>query len=172
VVVLDSPSLRFDIRRLCNTLQNTGLETPILLLIPEEAKIDRSTGARAHLRYPFSAKKLASRIVRLLPAPDDDILRLGDIVLNIKRRYVVRGKRESHLTPRQALLLEIFLRHPGEVLSRAFLMKQVWDTDYLDDTRTLDVHIHWVRKAIEDDYRSPVYLRTMRGIGYRLEIPK
>jgi DNA-binding response OmpR family regulator len=76
------------------------------------------------------------------------------------------------LTPKQAVLLEVFLRHPGEILTRAFLMKQVWDTEYMGDTRTLDVHIHWVRKAIEVDYKSPVYLRTVRRIGYRFEVPR
>jgi DNA-binding response OmpR family regulator len=172
VIVLDSPSLRFSCSRFCDALQNAALEIPVLMLMPEGEKIDRSVGARAYLRYPFSAKKLINRIGRLLPAPEDDLLRVGDVVLNLKQRCVVRGVRESHLTPKQAHLLEIFLRHPGEVLTRAFLMKQVWDTDYLGDTRTLDVHIHWVRKAIEDDHRSPVYLRTVRRVGYRFEMPE
>lgn len=172
VIVLDSPSLRFSSRRFCQALQDAGLEIPVLVLLPEEEKIDRSMGARTHLRYPLSTRKLVSRIARLLPTPDDDVLRVGEIVLNVKQRCVVQGNRESHLTPRQAHLLEILMRHPGEVLSRAFLMKQVWDTDYLDDTRTLDVHIHWVRKAIENDHRSPVYLHTVRKVGYRLQVPE
>jgi DNA-binding response OmpR family regulator len=172
VIVLDSPSLRFSHRRLCSTLREINLEIPILLLLPQEAKIDRSVGARAHLRYPFSAKKLANRVTRLLPTPDDDVLRVGDVALNTRQRCVVRGDRESSLTPRQAALLEIFLQHPGKTLTRAYLMKQVWDTEYMGDTRTLDVHIHWVRKAIEDDYKSPVYLRTIRRVGYRFGVPK
>lgn len=172
VIVFDSPSLRFSSRRFCNTLRDANLEIPVLMLLPEGEKIDRSLGARAYLRYPCSAKKVLNRIVGLLPAPDDEVLRVGDIVLNFKQRYVVQGKRESHLTPKQAHLLEILMRHPGEVLTRALLMKQVWDTDYLDDTRTLDVHIHWVRKAIEDNPKSPVYLRTIRRVGYRFEVPE
>jgi len=172
VIVLDSPSLRFSCRRFCDALRNADLETPVLMLLPEGAKIDRSIGARAHLRYPFSAKKLTNRIARLLPAPDGDLLRVGDVTLNIEQRCVVRGDRESHLTPKQACLLEVFLRHPGEILTRSYLMKQVWNTDYMGDTRTLDVHIHWVRKAIEEDHKSPVYLRTIRRVGYRFEVPK
>jgi DNA-binding response OmpR family regulator len=172
VIVLDSPSLRFSCRRFCDALRDASLETPVLMLLPAGAEIDRSVGARAHLRYPFSAKKLTNRIVRLLPAPDGDLLRVGDVTLNVKQRYVVRGDRESHLTPKQARLIEIFLRHPGEVLTRAYLMKQVWNTDYMGDTRTLDVHIHWVRKAIEEDHKLPVYLRTIRRVGYRFEIPE
>jgi DNA-binding response OmpR family regulator len=167
VIVLDAPSLRFDSRRFCKALQDINVEVPVLMLLPEGAKIDRSDGARAHLRHPFSAKKLANRITRLLPVPDDKVLQVGDIVLNLKQRCVVCGKRESNLTPKQAALLEIFMRHPGEVLTRGFLMKQVWNTDYVGDTRTLEVHIHWLRKAIEEDAGSPALLRTVRRVGYR-----
>ena len=170
VIVLDSPSLRFSSRRFCEALQDAAFEIPVLMLLQEGDKIDRSVGARAHLRYPFSTRKLLNRIARLLPTPDDDVLQVGEILLNIKQCCVIRGDHESHLTPKQVRLLEVLLRHPGEVLSRAFLMKQVWDTDYLDDTRTLDVHIHWVRKAIGDDHKSPVCLRTIRGAGYCLQV--
>ena len=171
VIVMDSPSLRFSCRRFCTALRDGNLDIPILMLLPEGAKIDRSVGARAHLRYPFSARKLSNRVVRLLPAPGDDLLRVGDVILHTEQRCVIHRGRESHLTPKQARLLEIFMRHPGEILTRVFLMKQVWNTDYMGDTRTLDVHIHWVRKAIEDDYKSPVYLRTIRQVGYRFKAP-
>lgn len=172
VVVLDDPSLRFSCRRFCDALRDFDFEVSVLMLLPEGEKIDRSVGARAYLRHPFSAKKLINRIARLLPGPEDAVLRVGDVTLNVKQRCVVQGDRESHLTPKQARLLEILMRHPGEILTRALLMKQVWETDYLGDTRTLDVHIHWVRKAIEEDPRSPVYLRTIRQVGYRFEVPE
>ena len=173
VVVLDSPSLRFDCRRFCSTLREANFEGAVLMLLPQGEKIDRSAGARAYLRYPISAKKLINRIARLLPAPEDEVLRAGNgITFNIKQRCVVQGDHESHLTPRQAHLLEIFMQHSGEILTRAFLMKQIWETDYLGDTRTLDVHVHWVRKAIEEDPRSPVCLRTIRRVGYRFEVPE
>lgn len=172
VIVLDSPSLRFSSHRFCAALQDANLEIPVLMLLPKEKEIDRSVGARAHLHYPCSARKLINRITRLLSTSDDEVLQVGDIVLNTKQMYVVRGKREIHLTPKQAQLLEIFMHHPGEILTRAFLMKQVWDTDFLDDTRTLDVHVHWVRKAIEDDPKSPICLRTVRRKGYRFEVPE
>jgi DNA-binding response OmpR family regulator len=64
------------------------------------------------------------------------------------------------------------MQQPGEVLTRKYLMQQVWDTSYLGDTRTLDVHIRWLREAIEDDPTDPVYLRTVRRQGYRFENPK
>lgn len=172
VIVLDVPSLRFSSRRFCQALRDAGLTIPVLVLLKEGAKIDRSDGARGHLRYPVSAKKLANRVTRLMPVPNDEVLQAGEVCLNLKQRCVTCCSRESNLTPKQASLLEVFIRHSGEVLTRGFLMKQVWDTDYLGDTRTLEVHIHWLRKAIEENSRSPVYLRTVRRVGYRFDVPK
>jgi DNA-binding response OmpR family regulator len=171
VVVVDSPSLRFSARRLCQALREAAPDTSVLLLLPEGAEIDRSVGARAHLRYPFSAKKLVSRITRLLPIPDDEVLRVGELCLNLKRRSVICNGRESHLTPKQVRLLEVLMHHPGKVLTRAFLMRQVWDTDYVDDTRTLEVHVHWLRKALGKDADAPACLHTVRRVGYRLDVP-
>lgn len=170
VVVLDAPSLRFSRRRFCETLENNGVDVPVLLLY-EGSKAPKGIGARAYLRHPFSSQKLINRISWLLPAPDSEVLTAGEVVFDVKRCSVTRGERESHLTPKQARLLELFLRHPGEVLSRKFIMRQVWETDFVDDTRTLDVHIHWVRDAIEEDTGSPKYLHTVRGVGYRFHVP-
>jgi DNA-binding response OmpR family regulator len=66
-------------------------------------------------------------------------------------------------------LLSVFLKRPGEVLEREALFKQVWNTQYTEDTRTLDVHISWLRSALEENPRKPKYLKTMRGVGYRLD---
>jgi DNA-binding response OmpR family regulator len=168
VVVLDSPSLRFSCQRFCDALHDSAIKIPVLMLLSENEKIDRSVGAAAYMRYPVSAKKLTNRISKLLSA----VLQIGDVIFNVEQRCVIYGKHKRHLTPKQARLLEIFMRHPGEILTRVFLMKQVWDTDYMGDTRTLDVHVHWVRTAIEEDPRSPVYLRTVRRVGYRFESPE
>jgi DNA-binding response OmpR family regulator len=170
VIVLDSPSLRVSRRRFCETLDTDGVNIPVLLLYAE-GQAPEHTGARAYLRYPFSPQKLINRISWLLPAPDSEVLQQGVLTFHVKRRSVTRGDRECHLTPKQAQLLELFMRHPGEVLTREFLMKRVWNTDFTDDTRTLDVHIHWVREAIEEDTGSPRYLHTVRGVGYRFLVP-
>lgn len=170
VIVLDAPSLRFSRRRFCSTLEDEGIDSPVLLL-HKEKPAPSQVSARAYLCYPFSAQKLINRVSWLLPAPDGEILKRGPLTLNIKRRSIVKGDREHHLTPKQAHLLELFMRHPGEVLTREFLMKRVWHTDFIDDTRTLDVHIHWVREAIEEDTGNPDYLHTIRGVGYRFSVP-
>jgi DNA-binding response OmpR family regulator len=170
VIVLDAPSIRFSRSRFCCTLEDEGIDSPVLLL-HEEKPPPTQVSARAYLRYPFSAQKLINRISWLLPAPDGETLRRGPLKLNVKRRSITKGDREHHLTPKQAHLLELFMRHPGEVLTREFLMKRVWNTDFVDDTRTLDVHIHWVREAIEEDTGNPDYLHTVRGVGYRFSLP-
>jgi len=169
VIILDTKSIRFSSRRFCESLEKEDFQVPVLLLIDNEEEIEQDITTQSYLQYPFSEKKLRNRVKRLLPTADEEILQQGELILNTKRRHVIRGGQENHLTPKQAQLLETFMRHPGEVLTRAFLMKQVWETDYLGDTRTLDVHIHWLRKAIEKNPKSPKYIRTVRRVGYRFD---
>jgi len=96
----------------------------------------------------------------------------GDLTLDLAGRNVVKNGIPTHLTFKECALLEILIRNNGEVLTRKQLMKHVWDTDYLGDTRTLDVHIRWLRKKIEDDPSQPILIRTVRGVGYRFEVAK
>jgi DNA-binding response OmpR family regulator len=77
--------------------------------------------------------------------------------------------KEERLTPRLIQLLKTLMEHPGEVIEREKLFSEVWRTEYTGDTRTLDVHISWLRQAIEEDPRNPRYLKTIRGVGYRLD---
>ncbi len=90
--------------------------------------------------------------------------------MNRARRLLVVDGQETELTPKQALLIEMFFTNPGVTLDRRTLMEKVWQTDYLGDTRTLDVHVRWVRQMLEDDPSKPQYLQTVRGVGYRLEV--
>jgi DNA-binding response OmpR family regulator len=86
-----------------------------------------------------------------------------------QRRVRCMGK-QSKLTPRLVGLLKILMEHRGEVIEREKLFSQVWETEYTVDTRTLDVHISWLREAIEVDPRRPRFLKTIRGVGYRLDV--
>lgn len=100
----------------------------------------------------------------------DDCLTCADLVLNLSTREVIKGDEvPQHLTPKECRLLETFIRNCGDVLSRAFLMREVWDTEYDGDTRTLEVHVSWLRGKIEDDSSRPRYLHTVRGVGYWFE---
>lgn len=99
-------------------------------------------------------------------------LRAGDLTLDLDERCVIKNGLAKHLTFKECALLKTLMKNGGKVLTRKRLMKEVWDTDYLGDTRTLDVHIRWIRKKIEDNPGEPVLLRTVRGVGYRFEIPE
>jgi DNA-binding response OmpR family regulator len=90
----------------------------------------------------------------------------GPITLDHENRILYRGDIEHRLTPKESFLLLTFLRHRGQVLTRQYLMKEVWETDYIADTRTLEVHVHWLRAKIENDRRRPDLLHTVRGVGY------
>lgn len=90
----------------------------------------------------------------------------GPLALDPDERVLYNGDTEHRLTPKECRLLLTFLQHRGEVLTRQFLMKEVWETDYIADTRTLEVHVHWLRNKIEFTGRSPTFLHTVRGIGY------
>lgn len=99
-------------------------------------------------------------------------LQAGGISLDLENRSLTKGKVTVRLTPKECALLQTFMNNGGAVLTRKFLMKKVWDTDWTEDTRTLDVHVRWLREKIEDNPSKPVYLRTLRGVGYRFEVPE
>jgi DNA-binding response OmpR family regulator len=122
------------------------------------------------LTLPFTVRKLINRISPFLPSDGDHILHVGAIRLDLEHKRVRCQGREAKLTPRLAILLRILMQHPGDVLGRAQLFSQVWNTEYTEDTRTLDVHISWLRQALEEDPRKPQYIKTIRGVGYRLDV--
>ena len=170
LAVVNSTSLHTDGLRLCLDLKGATAEMPVIIIVRAGSDPEKITCADLVLVRPFTGRKLLNRIARMLPDSVGDVLRVGDFTLNPESRSLRVGKTEYHLTPMKAHLLEVFMRHPGEVLSREFLMKQVWQTDYLGDTRTVEVHIRWLREIIEADANHPVYLQTIRGVGYRLNI--
>jgi DNA-binding response OmpR family regulator len=117
---------------------------------------------------PVTARKLVYRIRKFFQG-DAGILSQGDVTLDLRERKVVCGCGEHRLTPRLCALLAFLMRNPGRDLSRKEIMQAVWDTDYMGDTRTLDVHIHWLRQAVEPNPRNPLHILTVRGLGYRFE---
>lgn len=173
LIILDATSPRLDGGRTCQALRQKVGEVPIIL-IHGEGNDSGLAEADFHLTAPFTFRKLANRIKRVVQSSEQsgETLQVGGLILNLDRRSVTRSKKKLQLTPKQFELLKTFMRNPGKVLSRKFLMKNVWDTDYLGDTRTLDVHVRWIREKIEEDPSSPVYLCTVRGVGYRFEVPE
>jgi DNA-binding response OmpR family regulator len=169
LAVIDPGSLRINGARLSHMLRRADGSVPIIWVLDEGRLVSKDGIADLSLERPFTKRKLINRVRKLLPATETESLAARDFVFDVEARVVKKGDRKQRLTPKQAMLLEELMRHAPDVLSRRFLMKTVWNTDYLGDTRTLDVHIRWVREAIEDDPSSPEYILTVRGVGYRFE---
>lgn len=94
------------------------------------------------------------------------VLRLGDLVLDRERREVVVNGKARHLTPKECQLLATFMQHPGEVLTRKYLMREVWETDFCEDTRTIEVHVSWLRRKLNDGASCAHRIQAVRGVGY------
>ena len=118
--------------------------------------------------HPIIARHILQRMPAAKQKRSAHILIASPLKLDIVSRHLWIGEQEHHLTPKQSLLLEMFMRRPNETITRRELMERVWDTAYLGDTRTLDVHIRWLREKIEETPGSPKLLITVRGSGYCL----
>lgn len=174
LVVFNAASMRTNGIRSCRRIKRALGEAPVIHLRSSGEPEDVEAEADVYLEHPFTPRKLFNRIRMLLPADDitEEVVRYGDIkFFPAKPSVDVSGKGEQRLTPKLAQLMQEFLRHPNEVVTRVHLMQNVWKTDYVGDTRTLDVHIRWVREVIEADPAKPKLLQTVRGKGYILIAP-
>jgi DNA-binding response OmpR family regulator len=176
LVIIDVPSLRVSAEKLAISIKRLT-EVPVLFIGSEvqtenEIKETELEIADGFVPRPIQLRRLLSRVEKLMPEGQTVELRCGDLVFHPSDGILRKKSDEQYLNPKLSKLLSLFLQHQGEILTRKFLMQQVWDTSYMGDTRTLDVHIRWLREAIEDDATDPIYLRTVRGQGYRLDNPK
>lgn len=162
---------------ICRLLRYQNNIIPILILSAKASETDRvlglEVGADDYLVKPFSMRELVARCRALIrrqgfttqtAAP---MRRFRDITLNTQEcRVLVRGD-EINLSPKEFRLLELFMSYPKRVWSREQLIEQIWGPDFLGDTKTVDVHIRWLREKLELDPSQPEYLITVRGFGYR-----
>jgi DNA-binding response OmpR family regulator len=159
--------------RTCRQLRRRLPDIGIIHVREKGADKRQIEDADVYLELPFTHRKILNRIKQLLPADEatEEIVRYGQITLYRNKRSVdVGGRGEVKLTPKLAALLEEFMRHPHQVVTRRQLMQNVWETDYIGDTRTLDVHIRWMREILEADPGKPQLLQTVRGKGYILAV--
>ncbi len=172
LIIINAASMRTSGKRICQSIRAHSRNSHIVLVTdPLNAdSIEKEDLADVVLSLPFTLQKLMNRIRPLLPAEQKDLLIVGLLQLDPIQRWVRIGSRQTSLTPRLVTLLKILMVHPGEVIEREYLFRTVWDTAYTEDTRTLDVHVSWLRRAIEDDPRNPQYIKTIRGVGYRLNM--
>jgi DNA-binding response OmpR family regulator len=158
----------------CRAISQACPYRPLILLVDEDASISAESQKLTCgnvLQLPFTPRKVINRVVKLLNHREGSVLKVGELTLNLQTRCVHHGESTHRLTPKQTELLQVFMEHAGQTLTRKFLMATVWNTDYMGDTRTLDVHVRWLREKIEENPSAPRYLRTVRGIGYRLGPP-
>lgn len=171
-VIVDAASMRTTGTRICASLQKVLEETPIFLILAANKDKVEDNCAHEVLYLPFTLQKLLNRIRPYMATSNNKKLVCGPIQLDLKERWVMCGNKKTRLTPRLFLLMESLMKNPDEVHLREDLFRKIWETDYLGDTRSLDVHISWLRKAVENDPRHPEFIKTERGIGYRLEVEK
>ncbi|QKD82604.1 response regulator transcription factor [Thermoleptolyngbya sichuanensis A183] len=163
---------------LCRLIRHNGSTVPILILSAKGSETDRvvglEVGADDYLTKPFGMRELIARCRALLrryrqaqPQIGDANLRFQDITLFPQEcRVTVRGE-AINLSPKEFRILELFMTHPRRVWSREQLIEKVWGPDFMGDSKTVDVHIRWLREKLELDPSHPEYLNTVRGFGYR-----
>lgn len=169
LVVINAASLRSTGLRIVQSIREHDPKLPIVLII-DEKKVVEKEAADSVLNLPFTIQKLVNRIKPLLPSDGKNVLHVGPIRLDVEHRRVRCLGKNTKITPRLVTVLNILMDKHGEVVEREALFKKAWETNYTGDTRTLDVHISWLRQAIEMDPDNPKFLKTIRGVGYRLDI--
>lgn len=155
--------------------------TPILMLTAKDEEVDKivglEIGADDYMTKPFSMRELLARIRAMLrraemikPKPvEEAVLRISDLEVDLARHQATLSGTKLDLTPKEFDLLVFLARNRGLVFSREQLLERVWGYDYAGDTRTVDVHIRWLREKIEVNPAKPKRLVTIRGVGYKLE---
>ena len=156
-------------------------DVPVIILTARGAELDRvrglELGADDYVTKPFSLLELIARIGAVLRrtgagrrAEDPDVLQFGDVEINLRRHQGTKAGRALELSDRAYLILQVFWRHRGEVVSREQLLHEAWGYSRELNTRTVDNHVVKIRQQIEDDPNQPCYLVTVHGIGYKLAV--
>jgi DNA-binding response OmpR family regulator len=186
LIVLDLMLPGIDGIEVCRVLRQE-MNVPILMLTARDEEVDKvvglEVGADDYMTKPFSMRELMARVKALLrrerlireelsaeaQVVDEQTRTFGDLTVDMARREVKRAGEILQLKPREYELLVFLARHRGIVLSRDLILERVWGWDYDGGSRTVDVHVHWLREKIEPDPKNPTRIVTVRGVGYRFE---
>jgi len=175
LIILDLNLPDIDGIKACQSIRRE-YDTPIIMLTARDGISDRvlglECGADDYLVKPFNAMELSARIKAVLKRVERSLVRsryeCRDVAIEFKSRRVLLNGRDVPLTKTEYDLLELFVAHPGEVLSRDFIRNQIWrDSQLYSQSRTVDVHIQRLRKKLEQDPNDPQYIVTVAGVGYR-----
>jgi len=182
LVILDIMLPKLDGLEVCRLLRRES-SVPILMLTAKAEEVDRvvglELGADDYVTKPFSMRELRARVKALLrrsrlmpegaPAAAAELLRAGNLEVNLVSHTVSLGGLVLELKPREFELLALLVANKGRAFTRDQILERLWGHDYVGDTRTVDVHIRWLREKIEPDPSSPKRIITIRGVGYRFE---
>jgi DNA-binding response OmpR family regulator len=156
---------------------------PIVMLTAKDSELDKvvglELGADDYVTKPFSLRELSARIRALFRRYEQAsnaetppaTVEIGDVVVDLGGHRLLRDGKVLPVKPKAFELLAFLLRHPGQVFTRDQLLERVWGYDYAGETRTVDVHIHWLRGQLEDDPAAPRFIHTVRGVGYVFRRP-
>lgn len=165
----------------CRHLRRTS-SVPIVMLTAKDGEIDKvvglEIGADDYVTKPFSSRELVARMRAVLrrgagnaeASAESGVLQTGPLRMDVDRHVVTVDGDELHLPLKEFELLELLLRNAGRVLTRTQLIDRIWGSDYVGDTKTLDVHVKRIRSKIENDPANPRLLVTVRGLGYKLQV--
>jgi len=162
----------------CRRIRQTS-NVPVIMVTAKDDEVDKvvglELGADDYITKPYSPRELVARIRAVLrrgvePDLAPATLEVGPVRMDVERHIVTVGSQEVRLPLKEFELLEMFLRNPGRVLTRGQLIDRVWGSDYVGDTKTLDVHVKRLRAKLEDNPAEPKLLTTVRGLGYKLDL--
>ncbi|CAM2078873.1 MAG: response regulator transcription factor [Clostridium sp.] len=150
--------------------------TPIIMLTAKSEELDKilglELGADDYITKPFSVRELLARVKAVLrrfsiSEPESNVLVFGNLTADFDKREILVNDKKLDLTLKEFELLEILIRNKGKILTRDTLLDKIWGYEYIGETRTVDVHIRYLRKKIELDDKNPKLIETIRGVGYR-----
>ena len=153
-VILDMTAPRLNFKTLSKKLRNES-SAPIVVIAAPNARVDGAIAHAGIVIKPVVGKKFVARVKTAIDEKPPRLLERGNLTLDLEKHRLTRGSKTFKLTPKEFVLIKLFMARAGQTISRKTLMKEVWDTDYLGDTRTLDVHMRWVREKVEENPGKP-----------------
>lgn len=181
LIVLDLMLPGMDGMEVCKHLRMNKIDTPILMLTAKDEEFDKvlglEMGADDYLTKPFSPKEVVARIKAILrrskisSEQSFNLLKVGSLVIYPERYEAEMDTKTITFTRKEFELLHHLAKNKGKVISRDQLLSSVWDYDFVGDTRIVDVHISHLRDKIEPNSKKPMYIKTVRGLGYKIEEP-